>query len=191
MNRSESMKPDYIRISFKLTDLMAVTAIVAVCAAMWKFDFGLGWMATIIGVTASLYFINHLRARPPFLASMIVAIPLIALAFFFVALLFGLHHPPFMIPPDWKQPLFTSIEERMIHAFALSIWVWIFSTWTILILSMIRRTLLTYGQIGPLEYSLNRLSHHNDASVDMSNNQSASTIENMYGNQKNVASEVE
>ena len=54
----------------------------------------------------------------------------------------GLRHPPFMVPPGWQWPPFTGIQERMTHAFALSLWSIVFGIPTLLFCGMVRRTVL-------------------------------------------------
>lgn len=70
-----------------------------------------------------------------------LALPIIAIGIFALSLAFGLHHPPFMVVPGWEWPPFASIEERIGHAFALSVWTFIFGAPTILVLGVVRRSL--------------------------------------------------
>ncbi len=60
-------------------------------------------------------------------------------AFFAIALLFGLRHPPFLARVDFVWPPFQSIHERLLHAFALSLWVLYFGLPTLAVLGIFRR----------------------------------------------------
>lgn len=109
------------RAAFTIVDLLATTLLVAVCAAFWRAGEYYGWNAVVITVTAFAYYVN--RYRLPFeLPTSLVLFPLVLMSLFVFALMLGMHHPPWMAPPDWQWPPFSSMMERMAHAFALSMW---------------------------------------------------------------------
>ncbi len=116
--------------------------IVAICAAIWQTGQDGGWIATVVAVSAITYWINHFRCRPILVPSTLFAFPFIATLLFCIALAMGLHHPPWMVPPGWQWPPFTTIQERLTHAFALSIWVLFFGIPTVLIGGIIRRAVV-------------------------------------------------
>ncbi|MBM3965156.1 MAG: hypothetical protein FJ308_08840 [Planctomycetes bacterium] len=66
--------------------------------------------------------VNHFRL-PTKLLSPRLELALVFIGMFSLALIMGLHHPPFMVPAGWQWPPFESIQERFVHAFALSLWV--------------------------------------------------------------------
>jgi len=74
------------------------------------------------------------------MATTLFALPLIAMLLFCLALTSGLHHPPWMVPPGWQWPPFQTFRERLTHAFALSIWAFVFGTPTMVFCGIVRRT---------------------------------------------------
>lgn len=96
-------------------------------------------MTAVIGTTMIAYGLNHYRCEPPLLPTALLALPIVAALLFLLAMLMGLHHPPFMVPEGWEWPSFTSIGERVGHAFALSLWTFIFGIPTVIVCGTIRR----------------------------------------------------
>ncbi len=119
--------------------MLGLTACVGLTAAAWCTGQDRGIVAAIILTTIVVYYANRLRTRTPCLATTLIALPMIAVFVFVIALLTGLRHPPFMVPQGWQWPPFASIKERTVHAFALATWTFVFGTPTMLVLGLIRR----------------------------------------------------
>lgn len=109
----------------------------------WRTDEHRGIIAFVISSSCLAYYFNRLRPRVSPLPSTLILLPLIALAVFVLSLALGLRHPPFLVPEGWEWPPFATIEERAIHAFALSIWTFIFGTPTVVLLGTVRRLLVS------------------------------------------------
>jgi hypothetical protein len=127
------------RVKVAIIEMLGLTACVGLTAAAWRAGQDRGIVAAIVLTTIVVYYANRLRSRTPFLATTLIALPMIAIFVFVIAVLTGLRHPPFMVPLGWQWPPFESIKERIVHAFALAIWTFILGTPTMLVLGSIRR----------------------------------------------------
>lgn len=119
--------------------MIFVTAIVAAIAAAWRTNYELGMILAIVSVSALAYYVNRFRSGRTNVPTTLRAIPFIAIGFFFSSLIMGLRHPPFMVPEGWQWPPFTNLHERVVHAFALSLWTFLFGLPTMLLLGLLRR----------------------------------------------------
>jgi len=135
------MKPWF---TVTIIELMALTVMVAICSNLWRTEQDLGWIATIVCVSLSTYWVNHFRL-PTALPTLLFEFSLVFLVIFCFALLLGLHHPPFMVPPGWQWPPFGSLQERIGHAFALSLWAIIWGIPTLLFCDFVRVVLVSFG----------------------------------------------
>jgi hypothetical protein len=135
------MKP---QLTVTIIELMALTMMVAICSNVWRTGQDMGWIATIVCVSLTTYWINHFRF-PTGLPSLLFELPLIFFVLLCVALLLGLHHPPFMVPPGWQWPPFGSLQERIGHAFALSLWAIVWGIPTLLLCNIVRVVLAFFG----------------------------------------------
>lgn len=127
------------RLTTSILELLGFSTVVGVIAISWRAGQDCGIMVAIISLACTAYYFNRLRSQSPIVPTTLIALPVIAIGVFVIALAFGLRHPPLLVPPDWEWPPFASLRERMIHAFALSIWTFIFGTPTILIMGIVRR----------------------------------------------------
>lgn len=119
--------------------MLGLTAFIGLTAACWRTGQDRGIVVAIVLTTIMVYYANRLRSNTPLLPTTLIALPMIAIGVFVIALLTGLRHPPLMAPPSWQWPPFASIKERVAHAFALAIWTFIFGTPTMLVLGLVRR----------------------------------------------------
>jgi ABC-type uncharacterized transport system permease subunit len=69
------MKP---RLTVTIIELMALTMMVAICSNVWRTGQDIGWIATIVCVSLTTYWINHFRF-PTGLPSWLFELPLIFL----------------------------------------------------------------------------------------------------------------
>jgi hypothetical protein len=149
------------RRSIQLIDLFLATAVAAICAALWRHDEILGSLAMCVGLSAIIYYINHVRTWPPFLVSTLVAIPFIVTALFCSTLALELHMPAIDVPSDWRHPPFVSFQERLEHAFGLSMIGLFVSTCTILLFGIIRRLSIIYrGTVSQGRHDLDGLNRN-------------------------------
>ncbi|RCS42112.1 hypothetical protein DTL42_19985 [Bremerella cremea] len=126
---------------FQMTDLLLIVVGFAVCFGIGTVNFAKGWIALIAMDTTLAFFVAQRglvgpREMPGCIRAVLV-LPLVSLLMFLIALLAGLQHPPLLAPPNFQQPPFESVEQRVQHAVALACWtifvmppVWLF--WTIL-----------------------------------------------------------
>ena len=126
--------------------MFGLTAFVGFTAASWRMGQDRGLVVAIVLTTIIVYYANRLRSKTSLLPTSLIALPMIAIGVFVIALLTGMRHPPFMVPPGWQWPPFASIQERITHAFALAIWTFVFGTPTMIVLGLIRRL---FALIGP------------------------------------------
>ncbi len=122
------------------TDFVVLITLSAICCGSFTAGQTVGWIITIIAVSACLYFMKYFRFHSPLQLPSAFLLLLSATFMFFIALTFGLRHPPFMVPPGWTWPPFASTSERIAHAFALSLWTVFVVPPTLLVLGLVRRT---------------------------------------------------
>ena len=137
----------HTRFTLKITDFLLLMIAASLCAWAWRIDQDNGWMTVVISICVMTYGLNHFRFRPRLLPTSLLILPFVAILLFGVAMLAGLHHPPFLAPPGWEWPPFTSIKERAMHAFALSLWTFIFGVPTVAACGVMRR--VTMGASTP------------------------------------------
>ena len=133
-----------------IIELMMLTLMVAICSNLWRAGQYLGWNATTVCVSLTTYWINHFRL-PVRLPSLLIELPLILFVLFFLGLLLGLHHPPFMVPEGWEWPPFGSLQERFWHAFALSLLAILLVIPTLLFCDIIRNGMEFFGLLTSAE----------------------------------------
>lgn len=131
------------RYQFRLVDILLLTFAVAFCCLCFRTGQYNGWVSAIVLVSLIMYWCNHVVCNPRLVPSTLFLFPILFALFLISALILGMHHPPFMVPEDWKWPPFESFEERIIHAFALSVWTVIFGLPTIVWCGIVRRVALS------------------------------------------------
>lgn len=127
------------RLRVSITEIIGLAAFVGVTTASYRMGQDRGLVVAIVLTTIIVYYTNRLRSKTSLLPTSLIALPMIAIGVLVIALLTGMRHPPFMVPPGWQWPPFASIQERITHAFALAIWTFVFGTPTVIVLGLIRR----------------------------------------------------
>ena len=108
---------DHRQDSVKITilEMLGFTAMVGVVAAFWRTGQDRGMVVSIISASSFAYYVNRIRSSSPPFPSTVIALPIVAVTVFVFSLALGLHHPPFMVPPEWKWPPFVSLGTRFVE----------------------------------------------------------------------------
>ncbi|MEM7474787.1 MAG: hypothetical protein AAF483_07330 [Planctomycetota bacterium] len=111
------------RKQISIIDVFLLSAWVALGTAVWlELGTYTGWAF----LTFSVYFLPlvyfEIRFQWPIRRCIGFLIPICSLLLFGFALSASMHHPPFMVRPDWQWPAFQSWDQRAGHAFALCTW---------------------------------------------------------------------
>ena len=109
-------------IQLKIIDLIGITTLVAIGTMIWNRSQYQGWAFLIVALYLLPIVLFQIRLGWPISKSVAFLIPVCTGILLLTALVFSLRHPPFMVPADWEWPPFTGIGDRVLHAFALSLW---------------------------------------------------------------------
>ncbi len=106
---------------FSILELIILSSMIALTLSIWTVEPYRGWITTVVMLAVCVRWINcrHLPERLPALA---FEVPIAGIALFLLALLIGMHLPPFMAAPDYEWPPFNGLSERVVHAGILSLW---------------------------------------------------------------------